>query len=63
MFSEKDFERQWFFYKTEGDPKGLSINLVTTFYTRYSMTSSRKHRRRLYLYKWKVLRKSNQNRQ
>lgn len=26
MFSEKDFERLWFLYKTEGDPKGISIN-------------------------------------
>lgn len=26
MFSEKDFERLWFLYKTEGEPKGISIN-------------------------------------
>lgn len=26
MFSEKDFERLWFLYKTEGDPNGVSIN-------------------------------------
>ncbi|WP_337793029.1 hypothetical protein [Phocaeicola plebeius] len=26
MFSEKDFERLWFLYKTEGGPKGFSIN-------------------------------------
>mgnify|MGYP003453007142 CR=1 FL=1 len=26
MFSEKDFERLWFFYKTEDDPKGVTIN-------------------------------------
>ncbi len=26
MFSEKDFERQCFLYKTEGEPKGVSIN-------------------------------------
>ena len=26
MFSEKDFERLWFLYKTGGDPKGVSIN-------------------------------------
>ena len=26
MFSEKDFERLWFLYKTEGKPKGVSIN-------------------------------------
>ena len=26
MFSEKDFERLWFLYKTEGEPKGVSIN-------------------------------------
>lgn len=40
MFSEKDLERLWFLYKTEGDPKGVSINSFcisnnipyTTFY-------------------------------
>ena len=26
MFSEKDFERLWFLYKTEGELKGVSIN-------------------------------------
>ena len=26
MFSEKDFEKLWFLYKTEGEPKGVSIN-------------------------------------
>lgn len=26
MFSEKDFERLWFFYKTGGEPKEVSIN-------------------------------------
>ena len=26
MFSEKDFERLWFLYKTEGEPKGVSIS-------------------------------------
>lgn len=26
VFSEKDFERLWFLYKTEGEPKGVSIN-------------------------------------
>ena len=26
MFSEKDFERLWFLYKTEGEPNGVSIN-------------------------------------
>ena len=26
MFSEKDFEKLWFLYKIEGDPKGVSIN-------------------------------------
>lgn len=26
MFSEKDFERLWFLYRTEGEPKGVSIN-------------------------------------
>ena len=26
MFGEKDFERLWFLYKTEGEPKGVSIN-------------------------------------
>ena len=29
MFSEKDFERLWFLYKTEGEPKGVSINSET----------------------------------
>ena len=28
MFSEKDFERLWFLYKTEGEPKGVSINSI-----------------------------------
>lgn len=26
MFSEKDFERLWYLYKNEGEPKGVSIN-------------------------------------
>ncbi len=26
MFSEKDFERLWFLYKTEGEPKGVFQN-------------------------------------
>ena len=26
MFSNSDFERLWFLYKTEGEPKGISIN-------------------------------------
>ena len=26
MFSEKDFERLWFLYKTYNKPKGVSIN-------------------------------------
>ena len=26
MFSEKNFEKLWFLYKTEGEPKGVSIN-------------------------------------
>jgi hypothetical protein len=26
MFSSKDFEKVWFLYKTEGEPKGISIN-------------------------------------
>ena len=26
MFSKKDFERLWLLYKTEGEPKGVSIN-------------------------------------
>ena len=26
MFIEKDFERLWFLYKTEGEPNGVSIN-------------------------------------
>ena len=28
MFSEKDFERLWFLYKTEGEPNGVSHQLV-----------------------------------
>ena len=27
MFSEKDFERLWFLYKTEGEPNGVSKTL------------------------------------
>ena len=53
MFSEKDFERLWFLYKTEGEPNGVSIKtrsaLATIFHTRHSMTGSRRHRKRLYL--------------
>ena len=26
MFSDKDFEKLWFLYKTEGEPHGTSIN-------------------------------------
>ena len=52
MLSEKDFERLWFLYKTESEPKGVSINsfcisnyiLYTAFYV-----GSRRHRRRLYI--------------
>ena len=25
MFSEKDFEKLWFLYKIEGEPKGVSM--------------------------------------
>ena len=41
MFSEKDFERLWFLYKTEGSPKEFPSTrsaLATTFHTRHSMT-------------------------
>ena len=26
MYSNSDFEKLWFLYKTEGEPKGISIN-------------------------------------
>lgn len=26
MYSSSDFEKLWFLYKTEGEPKGISIN-------------------------------------
>ena len=26
MYSNSDFEKIWFLYKTEGEPKGISIN-------------------------------------
>jgi hypothetical protein len=26
MYSSSDFEKVWFLYKTEGEPKGISIN-------------------------------------
>ena len=26
MCSESDFEKLWFMYKTQGEPKGVSIN-------------------------------------
>ena len=26
MYSASDFEKVWFLYKTEGEPKGISIN-------------------------------------
>lgn len=26
MYSNSDFEKVWFLYKTEGEPKGISIN-------------------------------------
>ena len=47
MFSEKDFERLWILYKTEGNPKGVSIysfcisnNIFpyTAFYDWFKMT-------------------------
>ena len=46
MFSEKDFERVWFLYKTDGEPKGVSINSFcisnnipnTVFYDRFKKT-------------------------
>ena len=53
MFSEKDFERLWFLYKTEGEPKGVSINSFcisnnipyTAFYDWF------KKRKKKYLYR------------
>ena len=27
MYSASDFEKLWFLYKTEGEPKGISLNL------------------------------------
>ena len=49
MFSEKDFERLWFLYKTEGEPKGVSINSFcisnnipyTAFYDWFKKTQKR----------------------
>ena len=49
MFSEKDFERLWFLYKTEGEPKGGSINSFcisnnipyTAFYNRFKKTQKK----------------------
>jgi len=49
MFSEKDFERLWFFYKTEGEPKGVSINSFciinnvpyTAFYSWFKKTQKK----------------------
>ena len=26
MYSNSDFEKLWFLYKTEGEPKGISLN-------------------------------------
>ena len=26
MYSASDFEKLWFLYKTEGEPKGISLN-------------------------------------
>lgn len=52
IFSKKDFERFQFFYKTEGEPKGVSINsfcVGNTFLTQHSTAGSKKHMRRLYL--------------
>ena len=50
MFSEKDFERLWFLYKTEGEPNGVSINSFcignnipyTAFYDWYTYDKSPK---------------------
>lgn len=50
MFSEKDFERLCFLYKTERNLKvfpSTSSALVTIFFTQDSMTGSGKHIRRL----------------
>ena len=49
MFSEKDFERLWFLYRTEGEPKGISINLFcisnnisyTAFYVWFKKTQKK----------------------
>ena len=49
MFSEKDFERLWFLYKTEGEPKGVSINSFcisnnipyAAFYDRFKKTQKK----------------------
>lgn len=49
MYSSKDLERLWFLYKTEGEPKGVSINsfcVSTMFLTPFSMTGIRKPRRK-----------------
>ena len=55
MFSEKDFERLWFLYKTEGEPKGVSINSFcignnipyTAFYDWFKMRKKKYHYRNL----------------
>ena len=56
MFSEKDFERLWFLYKTEGEPNGVSINSFcignnipyTAFYDWFKKT--RKHSKKCTFY-------------
>lgn len=49
MYSSKDLERLWFLYKTEGEPKGISINSFcvsnnvpyTVFYDWYKKTQKK----------------------
>ena len=49
MYSSKDLERLWFLFKTEGEPKGVSINSFcvsnnvpyTVFYDWYKKTQKK----------------------
>ena len=49
MYCSKDLERLWFLYKTEGEPKGISINSFcvtnnvpyTVFYDWYKKTQKK----------------------
>ena len=38
MYSASDFEKLWFLYKTEGEPKGISLNTFCASHATFNVS-------------------------